>query len=136
MMNCLLFQQLSSFNNIIFCADCFLVFLGFLWVSLQFQLKVIMRSHHIYPAKISLLTAITILIASRCIWKGTGIYLCTTKSPISSVSGILPHLDIRGTQPGLLFINNDGRSLTRLLFNKNRSSLRVTSHRHNYVSVK
>ena len=55
--------------------------------------------------------------------QGVDIFLGATDSPICPVAGILPYLAVRGSQPGPLFITNDGKNLTRLLFSKRIDAL-------------
>ena len=60
--------------------------------------------------------------------EGVDIYLGATDNPICPVSGILPYLAVKGTQPGPLFITNDGKYLTRILFSTRIDALLESLH--------
>ena len=123
----LLSQQPSSYDNIMLWATCCLAFFGFLRVS-EFTVPIqgdYDESTHLSLKDISVdsrsnprLIKVRIKQSKTDPFRqGTDIYLGATDNPICPVSGILPYLALRGTQHGLLLITNDGRSLTRQLFN-------------------
>ena len=125
---CLLSQQPSCYDNIMLWAMCCLAFFGFLRVS-EFTVPTqgdYDESTHLSLKDISIdsrsnprLIKVHIKQSKTDPFRqGVGIYLGATDSPICPVSGILPYLAVRGTQPGPLFITNDGKYLTRLSFSK------------------
>ena len=124
----LLSQQPSCYDNIMLWAMCCLAFFGFLRVS-EFTVPTqgdYDESTHLSLKDISIdsrsnprLIKVHIKQSKTDPFRqGVGIYLGATDSPICPVSGILPYLAVRGTQPGPLFITNDGKYLTRLSFSK------------------
>ena len=122
----LLSQQPSSYDNIMLWAACCLAFFGFLRVS-EFTVPTQAdydESTHLSIKDISVdsrsnprLIKVHIKQSKTDPFRqGADVYLGATDNPICPVSGILPYLAVRGTQPGPLFISSDGRSLTRSLF--------------------
>ena len=129
----LLSQQPSSYDNIMLWATCCLAFCGFLRVSeftvptqgdydelTHLSLKDISVDSRSNPRliKVHIKQSKTDLFR-----QGVDIFLGATDSPICPVAGILPYLAVRGSQPGPLFITNDGKNLTRLLFSKRIDAL-------------
>ena len=129
----LLSQQPSSYDNIMLWVTCCLAFCGFLRVSeftvptqgdydesTHLSLKDISVDSHSNPRliKVHIKQSKTDLFR-----QGVDIFLGATDSPICPVAGILPYLAVRGSQPGPLFITNDGKNLTRLLFSKRIDAL-------------
>lgn len=134
----LLSQQPSSYDNIMLWATCCMAFFGFLRVS---EFTVPNQGDYDESTHLSLND---ISIDNRCnprlvkvhikqaktdpFRQGVDIYLGATDNPICPVSGILPYLAVRGTQPGPLFITNDGKYLTRLLFSTRIDALLESLH--------
>ena len=129
----LLSQHPSSYDNIMLWTSCCLAFCGFLRVS---EFTVPTQGYYDESTHLSLKD---ISVDSRSnprlikvhikqsktdpFRQGVDIYLGATDRPICPVSGILPYLAIRGTHPGPLFITNDGKHLTRLLFSRRINAL-------------
>ena len=120
----LLSQQPSSYDNIMLWATCCLAFCGFLRVS-EFTVPTqgdYDESTHLSLKDISvdscsnprLIKVHIKQLKTDPFRQGVDIFLGATDSPICPVAGILPYLAVRGSQPGPLFITNDGKNLTRL----------------------
>ena len=121
-----LLSQPRCFSNIMTWAACCLAFFGFLRSS-EFTVP----SQYEYDGSVHL-SVQDITIDSRSaprmirvrikqsktdsFRQGVDIYLGRTDTDICPVKAILPYLAIRGNRPGPLFIQEDGKMLTRQMF--------------------
>ena len=121
-LKCLLFQQPSSYDNIMLWATCCLAFCGFLRVS-EFTVPTqgdYDESTHLSLKHISvdsrnnpcLIKVHIKRLKTDLFQQVVDIFLGATDSSICPVADILPYLAVKGSQPGSLFITNDGKNLT------------------------
>jgi len=116
-------RQPRSHFSIMLWAACCLAFFGFLRVS-EFTVPsqdTYDPGTHLSLADISLDNRVDPRLIAVCIKqsktdpfrKGVTLYLGATNHAVCPVAGILPYLALRGNQPGPLFLNKEGRGLTR-----------------------